>query len=515
MPFPFEPLSLLVGAAVAALACVVASVVWMRRAVARARADAVATRDAAFDAERRYAGERLADAESLAASLRKELSQARAAQSALVDERARLATRVDQLARLDERLAALQAEHDAERARRHQAEARAGELTARLESAQATAEERRALLQQTEQRLQEAFENLASRILEDKARRFTEHNAQQLGGLLDPLKVQLKDFREAVDRTYADEQRQRGALSKEIDTLRQLNERISQDAINLTRALKGDTQAQGAWGELVLERVLEASGLQSGREYFTQFSLRDEDGGRLRPDVLVRLPDDKDLVIDAKVSLVAYERFCAAGDDAERARCLREHVLSVRRHIDGLSARGYSAHPDVRSLDFVLMFVPVEAAFIEVVRADSGIYAHALGRNIALVSPSTLLATLRTVSHLWKVEQRNINAKDIADRATKLYDNLAQFVGEFEAIGAQLGKAQDLHGRALRRLTQGGRGSIVLQAEKLRELGVHPTKALPAGLLDRAGAGSDEAPAGDNDGGRSDEADAATSPDER
>lgn len=350
------------------------------------------------------------------------------------------------------------------------------------------ATEKLQLLEQAEQRLREAFQNLANAILEDKAERFREQSAQQLGGLLDPLKLQLKEFRETVSQTHASEQRERGMLANEIQTLKQLNQRISEDAINLTRALKGDTRTQGAWGELVLERVLEASGLQSGREYTTQGSFSDGEGGRQRPDVIVHLPEDKDIVVDSKVSLVAYERFVAAADDAGRASALAEHVGSLRRHIDGLSLRNYEGIAGLRTLDFVLLFIPVEAAFIEAVRADDRLYTHALAKNISLVSPSTLLATLRTVAHLWRIERRNVNAMEIAKRAAQLHDNFALLVDELENLGGQLDKAQKAHASALRRLTEGGKGSVLLQVQSLAEMGAPVKKQLPAELLSAAGA---------------------------
>lgn len=356
-----------------------------------------------------------------------------------------------------------------------------------------SAAEKLQLLEQAEQRLREAFQNLANRILEDKAERFREQSSQQLGGLLDPLKVQLKEFRESIHQTHASDQRERGMLANEIQTLKQLNQRISEDAINLTRALKGDTRSQGAWGELVLERVLEASGLQSGREYTTQASFSDETGGRQRPDVIVHLPDEKDVVIDAKVSLVAYERFVSSSDDIERASALVDHVGSLRRHIDGLSARRYEDIEGLRTLDFVLLFIPVEAAFIEAVRADERLYAQALAKNISLVSPSTLLATLRTIAHLWRIERRNVNAMEIARRAAQLHDNFALLVDELQSIGGQLDKAQQAHARALRRLTEGGRGSVLLQVQSLAEMGAPVKKQFPAALLSAAGAGEEVA----------------------
>ena len=363
------------------------------------------------------------------------------------------------------------------------------------------AREKLALLDQAEQRLRESFQNLANQILDAKAERFREQNAEHLGGLLDPLKVQLKEFREAVTQTHANEQRERGMLAQEIRSLKELNQQISQDAINLTRALKGDSRARGAWGEMVLERVLEASGLQAGREYDTQESFQGADGTRQRPDVIVHLPENKDVIIDAKVSLVAWERSITLDDDAERQVALRDHLLSLRRHIDGLAGKKYSDIPDIRTLDFVLMFVPVEAAFIEAVRADAGLYDYALQRKISLVSPSTLLATLRTVAYLWRIETRNTNAIEIARRAANLHDNFVTLVNELDVLGSQLDKAQGAHASVVRRLTEGGKGSVILQVRSLAEMGAPVKKSLPSGHIEAAGAeqdpSDDELPADD------------------
>ncbi|MBX3696340.1 MAG: DNA recombination protein RmuC [Dokdonella sp.] len=360
------------------------------------------------------------------------------------------------------------------------------------EQAESAAEKLR-LLEQAEQRLRESFQNLANQILEAKAERFREQNAEHLGGLLDPLKVQLKEFREAVTQTHANEQRERGMLVQEIRSLKDLNQRISQDAVNLTRALKGDSRAQGAWGEMVLERVLEASGLQAGREYETQGSFEGADGTRQRPDVIVHLPESKDVIIDAKVSLVAWERSVSLDDEGERQAALRDHLVSLRRHIDGLAGRNYSDIPGVRTLDFVLLFVPVEAAFIEAVRADGGLYGYALERKISLVSPSTLLATLRTVAYLWRIDSRNNNALEIARRAANLHDNFVLLVNELEVLGSQLHKAQGAHANVVRRLTEGGKGSVILQVKSLADMGAPAKKTLPRDLVEAAGAETDEA----------------------
>jgi DNA recombination protein RmuC len=399
-----------------------------------------------------------------------------------------------QVKRLEESLA------DACRSRDH-AQSDLLALTGRHSALEASAaEQSRAaaeklqLLDQAEQRLRDAFQNLAQRILDDKAEHLRAQSAQQLGGLLDPLKGQLKEFRDSITQVHATEQRERGMLAQEIQSLRQLNQRISEDAINLTRALKGDTRAQGAWGELVLERVLEASGLQAGREYTTQASFSTAEGARQRPDVIVHLPDGRDIVIDAKVSLVAYERHVAAPDDPARAAALADHVASVRRHIEGLSLRRYDDIEGLRTLDFVLLFIPVEAAFIEAVRADERLFTHALGKNISITSPSTLLATLRTIAHLWRLERRNVNAMEIARRAARLHDNFALLVDELEAVGTQLARAQAAQASALRRLTQGGKGSVLLQVQSLAEMGAPVKKELPAKLL---GAGDEEVVVGE------------------
>jgi DNA recombination protein RmuC len=427
----------------------------------------------------------------LAASER-ELVERRARLDALSDERADLAARAERVPLLEQQLHRLEARLDSERREREAQEVRAAGLDASLREQQRSHAEKLDLLTQAEHRLRDSFQTLAQQILEERAQRFGEQSQQQIGGLVEPLKEQLKEFREAISQTYASEQRERGMLANEIQTLKQLNQQISEDAINLTRALRGDTQSQGAWGEMVLERILEASGLQAGREYDSQTSLDDGEGGRARPDVIVRLPDDKDLVIDAKCSLVAYERYCVSATEAERALALREHLASLRRHVDGLSARGYAELPGLRTLDFVLLFIPVEAAFIEAVRADAGLYAYALGRNVSLVSPSTLLATLRTVSHLWKIERRNVNATDIANRAGKLHDHFVSLVGEIEEIGRLLGRAQQQQGNALRRITEGGNGSVILQVRHLAELGAPTRKKLPIELLRQAGAGESD-----------------------
>ena len=413
----------------------------------------------------------------------------------LSDEHAADRARLEQLPVLQSQLREAQQALQTSHSRLSEQQSRQAESEARAAALKQASEEKLALLAATEQRLRDSFQTLAQQLLDERAKRFGEQSQKEIGGIVEPLREQLKQFREALAATHAAEARERGALSQEIQSLKQLNQRISEDAINLTRALRGDSQAQGAWGELVLERILQASGLRAGSEYLVQTSFSDADGGRSRPDVIVRLPEERDLVIDAKVSLVAYERHVAAEDEALREQALREHIASIKRHVDQLSGRDYAGIDELRTLDFVLMFVPVEAAFVEAIRRDEGIYLYALERNVALVSPSTLLATLRTVAHLWKIERRNVNAQEIAQRAGRLYDYFASLVSEIETIGQQLDKAQKAQAAALRRLTEGGKGSIVLQVQSLAELGAQARKRLPENLVQRAG--SEEDAAGD------------------
>lgn len=458
---------------------------WLRQAHASGRA----SRDAevAVLGEQRDAGAaRVAELGARIARLERDGAQAEESLRKVSEQAAAQRLQAERLGQevVDARRAREQAQAElVERTRAHAA------LEAGAHEQARSAADKLKLLEDAELRLREAFQNLANKILDDKSERFREQSTQQLGGLLDPLKLQLKEFRETVTQTHASEQRERGMLVQEIHSLKQLNQRMSEDAINLTRALKGDSRAQGAWGELVLERVLEASGLQVGREYSVQASFSDGEGGRQRPDVIVHLPDDKDIVIDSKVSLLAWERSVATVEEVERTLALGEHVASLRRHIEGLSGKDYRGLAGLRTLDFVLLFVPIEAAFIEALRTDERLYGFALERNVSLVSPSTLLATLRTVAHLWRIERRNAKADEIARRAAQLHDNFASLVEELEVIGSQLDKAQQAQAKALRRITEGGKGSVLLQVQSLAEIAA-VKKQLPQDLLDAAGAGA-------------------------
>lgn len=487
-----DPLSLLLGASAAALLALVLFAWLGRRAAQAAREQGRRDRDT----EVALAGQERDADRAAATELRSQILEAADARAtlearllALSGESGALKARVEEL---NTRLAeTATARERAEAELRRLGSEHAG-LQARAAQQEQSAAEKQAMLEQAEVRLRDAFQNLAQQILEEKGQRFREQNAQQLGGLLDPLKLQLKDFRDTVQRTWADDQRERGALSQEIQALKQLNQRIAEDAVNLTRALKGDARSQGAWGEVVLERVLELSGLEQGRNYELQVVFKDEDGGRPRPDVIVRLPDSKDLVIDAKVSLTAYERMCSGSSDAERDAALKEHVASMRRHIDGLGKRDYAALQGLRTLDFVLLFVPVEAAFIEAVRADDGLYAHALAKNICIVSPSTLLATLRTVAHLWKLEDRNVNAMEIAQQAGALHDKFVLLEHELNQAGELMGRALRTHEGALKKISTGP-GNLVGRVDRLRKLGAAARKSMPERVLELADESADDA----------------------
>ncbi|PTT44069.1 DNA recombination protein RmuC [Aeromonas sp. HMWF016] len=365
-------------------------------------------------------------------------------------------------------------------------------LTARLKDAEATlrserlaAAEKLQLQQEAEQRLSQQFENLANRIFEKNSGNFRELNQNSLDLLLTPLKEQLEGFRRQVGETHAQETAQRHSLKFELERLAELNARMTEEAAALTRALKGDSKQQGNWGEVVLARILSECGLREGHEYHTQVNIEVEKGKRYQPDVIVHLPQDKDIIIDAKVSLTAYERWYNADDELEKAVALKEHVASVRNHIRELGRKDYQQLPGVRTLDYVLMFVAVEPAFLTAMEADPSLVRYGLDNNILLVSPTNLMVALRTIENLWRYERQNQNARQIAERAGRLYEKLRLFVEEMQQMGGSLHKAQESYDKAMGRLVN-GRGNLIAQVERFRELGVEVTKSLPEPLVERA-----------------------------
>ncbi|MFZ9646028.1 MAG: DNA recombination protein RmuC [Fluviibacter sp.] len=363
-------------------------------------------------------------------------------------------------------------------------------LTMQLTQERNQSQEKMALLQNAREELTLQFKNLANDILEEKSKRFSEQNQQSLGQLLDPLKTKLQEFQGKVEQVYVQEGKDRSALAEQVRQLMELNKTVSQEANNLTKALKGSNKTQGNWGELVLERVLESSGLRKGEEYDVQESHTLDDGRRLQPDVVVHLPEDRHLVIDAKATLVAYEDYANAEDDKHREAALKRHLDAVRSHIKGLSDKNYQDLYGLKSLDFVLMFVPIEPAFMLAVTHDRELYMDAWNKNVLLVSPSTLLFVVRTVANLWRQEAQTRNAQDIAKRGAELYDKLAGFVEDMESLGTRLNQAQKDYDGAINKLST-GRGNVIRQAEMLKKLGVKPSKSLPTPMVEIANDAAD------------------------
>ena len=338
-------------------------------------------------------------------------------------------------------------------------------------------------LNEAKEALTSQFKNLANEILEDKSKRFTEQNLASLDILLKPLQTKLTEFKEQVNTSYGNEARERFALKNEIERLANLNLRMSDETRSLTQALKGDSKVQGNWGELVLESILESSGLRKGEEYLVQDSHTQTDGSRLQPDVVVKLPEGRSLVVDSKVSITAYSRHAQATDPTISEQELAAHIQSLRQHIQGLSSKNYSSLYGIGSVDFVLMFVPIEPAFLLALKTAPNLYQEALAKNIVLVCPSTLMATLRTVAHLWRQDHQNRNALEIAKQCGTLYDKFVGFVDDLEKLGQRLDQAQTSYHDAFNKL-KSGKGNLIRSAEKVRELGVKPSKNLPTPLIE-------------------------------
>ena len=329
------------------------------------------------------------------------------------------------------------------------------------------------------------FKNLANEIFEEKSKKFTDQNKTNLDHLLKPLGEKLTEFERKVEQTNKDSLERSTALREQIISLRELNQRMTRETENLTKALKGDNKVQGNWGEIVLERILEKSGLERDREYFIQESHSTEEGRRLRPDVIIRLPDNKNLVIDAKASLVSYEKYVNSGDDAERERYLKEHLLSLRAHIKGLSEKSYHKLFDTGTLDYVLMFVPIESAFALLVQQGGDLYNEAHNKNIIIVSPATLIATLRTVASIWKHEYQDRNALEIARQGGALYDKFKAFVDDLMEVGKSLDKSKQQYAMAMNKLVE-GKDNLIRKTERLKELGAKTSKDMNEKLLERA-----------------------------
>jgi DNA recombination protein RmuC len=346
-------------------------------------------------------------------------------------------------------------------------------------------EEKLELLQANKAQLSQEFENLSNKIFEEKNKQFKQTSQEGLSNLLNPFKDQLEGLRKKVDDVYVEESKDRAALKAQIGELHNLNKQITEEAASLARALRGEKKTQGNWGELVLETVLEKSGLRQGEEYTREKSINNEEGARLRPDVIINLPENKHIVVDAKVSLNAYTDYINAESDAERISKLKQHVDAVRMHIKTLAEKSYAKLPGVNSPDFVFMFMPIEPAFMVAFEHDDKLFNDAFEQRIVVVTPTTLLASLRTVSSLWSIERQNRSAKQLADQAAKVHDKLVGFVESMEKVGLQLHTVQGTYDKAWSQLKE-GRGNLISQAHKFKDLGVRTKKELPASVIDVA-----------------------------
>jgi DNA recombination protein RmuC len=397
------------------------------------------------------------------------------------NERAQLMERVSRINVLEKEKNQLAIEKEVLSNQSNELHANIATLTAQLEAQQVQSIEKIALLNDAKDQLSNQFKVLANSIFEEKSRQFNEQNQSSLDNILSPLKIKLHEFQGKVEEVYVQEGKERSALAQQVKQLMELNQQLSSDAHNLTNALKGQAKTQGNWGEFILERVLENAGLIKGNHYKTQESHTREDGSRAQPDVIIYLPEGKHLVIDSKVSIVAYNDYANSDDEAMKNAALKRHIESIKTHIAQLSSKNYHDLYQLKSLDFVIMFIPIEPAFMLAVTQDSGIWQQAWTKNVLLVSPSTLLFVVRTISHLWRQEQQTQNAQDIAKRGGQLYDKLVGFVADLEEVGKRMQQAQKSYDDAFGKFTT-GQGNVISQAQKLKSLGIKTNKSLPASL---------------------------------
>ncbi len=356
-------------------------------------------------------------------------------------------------------------------------------LQTRLEEQRTATAEKLRDFQQVKDQLGNDFELLANRIFDEKTERFDKSSKSTLDSALNPLREQLTNFKKKVEDVYDKDSKDRVKLGVELSQLKDLNQKMTDEALNLTKALKGDNKVQGNWGEIILERVLEESGLHKGREYNTQVSLKVDGGGRRSPDVILRLPENKDIIIDSKVSLVHYERYCNNENEIERQQALKQHIASVRGHVNGLSFKDYENLDGVNSLDFVFVFIPIESAFMAAFENDQKLFGEAYEKNIIVVGPTTLLATLRTVQSIWRYERQNKNSEEIARQAGAMHDKFVSFISDLDKISEHLIKANVAHENAMNKLST-GKGNLVNSTQRLEILGAKVKKAVPARLLD-------------------------------
>ena len=345
--------------------------------------------------------------------------------------------------------------------------------------------EQKGEIEELQQKFTKEFENLANKIFEEKGNKFSEQNKEKLGEILNPLKEKIAEFEKKVEESSKESIKGHASLTEQLKMLKDLNQQVTQEAKNLTEALKGQSKTQGNWGEFILESLLEKSGLVKDREYAVQESFTTESGRRFQPDVVIKLPENKSIVIDSKVSLVGYEKFVSSESETEKQLALREHINSIRSHIKNLSGKSYQNLYQLESLDFVLMFMPIEPAFALAVQADASLFNDAFEMNIVIVSPSTLLATLRTIASIWRQENQNKNALEIARQSGALYDKFVGFVDDLVTVGKKIDDSKSSYVDAMKKLTEGS-GNLVRRAEKIKQLGAKTSKNLPKSVLDRA-----------------------------
>jgi len=332
---------------------------------------------------------------------------------------------------------------------------------------------------------QQQFENLANKIFEEKSKKFTEHNQEKIGDILNPLRERIKDFQDKVDKSYDNEAAERNKLKGIIEQMMEQNKKISMEANNLATALKGDTKKQGNWGEMILEKVLERSGLVKGREYEVQYSTTDTEGNRQQPDVVIFLPDNKHIIVDSKVSLIAYDAFINAPDDIERQAQLLKHITSVKKHIDELGKKNYQLLQAFNTPDFVLLFMPMESSFSIAIQADNELFNYAWDKKIVIVSPSTLLAALHTIASMWKQEKQAKNVYEIAEESGKLYDKFVGLIEDLINVGKRMESAKQSYDEAMKKVSTGP-GNIVRKVSRIKELGAKTSKSLPESLINRS-----------------------------
>ena len=358
-------------------------------------------------------------------------------------------------------------------------------LKADYSNLQKTLAEQKEETEKLQEKFAAEFENLANKILEEKSSKFTIQNKENLDQLLKPLGEKIKEFEKKVNEVYVTDSKERASLATQLKNLQELNQMMAKEANNLTNALKGETKTMGNWGEFILESILEKSGLVKGREYKIQENFTNEEGRRLQPDVIVNLPDNKCLIIDSKVSLLAYENYCSGENENQRANSLKEHINSIKRHIKDLSSKNYQNIYQIKSLDFVLLFMPVEPAFSLAIQNDTQLFNEAFDKNIVIVSPSTLLATLRTIANIWRQEYQNSNVLEIAKQSGALYDKFQGLVSDLIDLGNRMKTMNNSYDNAMKKLYT-GRGNLIKSVENIKKLGAKTSKSLPQSLLDRA-----------------------------